>query len=304
VFPKLFTKSTTIGLDLQGNHFCAVRVRFDDQKVELTHHLETPDFATLGKELEKADRVITRPPPNTWYNRRPAQVSGDWTDPEQPTWKQRGLEVFQIAQRWTPIKMEQTLFGWRVLSAQSNSSEIEIHQSEKGNCDKFRATLETLKLGPVHFDAWHTTALSCAIPPRFKTYMLQTRSPDGYALIKDGALVGHLAQDLFNLPYDPEHPDRERFLTFLEDHIDREGRLQAYFLDRKQPAPRIAELSCSWIGENCRELVGQELSIGCLQALGLALSDREEWWLHHIDEFRPGPSPMEKLRSAMNDFRR
>jgi hypothetical protein len=304
VFPIRHRKNTAIGLDLQANQFCAVRVKIEGSQVELTHQIETPDFAALGKELEKADRVITRPPPNTWYNRRQARVDGDWGHSNQPSRDQRGREVFRVAQRWTPIKMDQTLFGWRVLSSNSQTSEIEIHQSERSNCNEYRATLETLKLGPVYFDAWHTTALSCAIPSRFDSFILQTRSPDGYALVKKGALIGHLADSLFRSPYDPEHPDKEKFLSFLDEHHASTGQLQAYFLDRKQTAPQIPGLSCSWIGENCRELVGTELSIGCLQALGLALSNREEWWLHHIDEFRPGPGPMQKLREAIDGFRR
>ena len=307
MFPKLFGQSTAIGLDLQGDHFCAVRVRINDRKVELTHHMETPDFGALGRELEKADRVVTRPPPKTWFNRRAAKVSGDWTAADQPTLKQRGLEVFRVAQRWTPLPMEQTLFGWEVLSHHSgtDTSEIEIHQSEKNNCHEFRLALQSLKLGPVYFEAWHTTALRAAIPPRFTSYILETRSPDGYALIKNGSLVGHVDLTVFHPPYDPEDQNVERLKSFLAEHLTAgKGPLQAYFLNRNQRAPQMPGLSCSWIGDNCRELVGEDLSIGCLQALGLALSSNKEWWLHHVDEFRPGPVPMQRLRSVMSDIGR
>ena len=115
--------------------------------------------------------------------------------------------------------------------------------------------------------------------------------------------MGHATSSLFSVPHDPEHPDKEKFMIFLDEHHRDQGQLQAYFLDRKQRAPQIAGLSCSWIGENCRELVGTELSIGCLQALGLALSRREEWWLHHINDFRPSAGPIQMLRRAITDFR-
>ena len=269
--------------------------------------METPDFGALGREIERADRVITRPPPKTWFNRRAAKVSGDWTAAEQPSLKQRGLEVFRVAQRWTPLPMDQTLFGWEVLAHHSgtNTSEIEIHQSERNNCHEFRLALQSLKLGPVYFEAWHTTALRAAIPPRFTSYILETRSPDGYALIKNGSLVGHVDLTVFHPPYDPEDPNVERLKSFLAEHLTAgKGPLQAYFLNRNQRAPQMPGLSCSWIGDNCRELVGEDLSIGCLQALGLALSSNREWWLHHVDEFRPGPGPMQRLRSVMSDLGR
>lgn len=304
MLPRLFSKTTAIGLDLQGSQFCAVRVKTDGRKVEVTHYLETPEFAALGRELEKADRVVTRPPPNTWFNRRAARVSGDWSKADKPTWKERGLEVFQIARRWTPMDMEQSLFGWQFLSYHSKTaqSEIEIHQSESGNCLDFKKTLETLKLGPVHIDAWHTTSLSCAIPPRFRSYLLESRSPDGYALVRNGSLIAHLSPAVFSPTVDPKHPDLERLKTFMKDHFASESQLQAYFLNKDHPTPRVPGLSCSWVGENARELTGVELSTGCLQALGLALSSQKEWWLHHISEFRPPPSPFEMIRSALRDL--
>lgn len=301
---KLFGKSTAIGLDLQAKKFFAVRVLLNDRTVEITHTVETNDLSTLAKELDRADRVITRPPPNTWYNRRAATVKGDWSQPDRPTFKERGQEVFGLAQRFTPLNMEEVLYGWKVLAhgEKSSSSEIEIHQSERGNCTEYRQALESLKLGPVHFDAWHTTALSATIPPRFTSYLLETRSPDGFAMVKNGALMGHVDPGAID-PYAKDHPHRDKLRTFLADHLmSGKGQLQAYFLNRHERDPQIAGLSCSWIGENVRELTGRELSTGLLQAFGLALSSQQEWWLHHAAEFRPGPSPVQRLRGFMTDL--
>lgn len=285
---RLFSRKkleTSIGIDLAHRKYRAVRLEFHEDGPRLTQSLEV-DSVTELKKLESADRVVARPPIEAFLNRRVVRVEGNWSEEDHPSYSVRGKALSRKFQGFTGLSIDQVVYGWRVLSYDSSHDEtnVELRVLDGAKCARSLKPLEDLKIGPVHLDAVHGTALDCVIPPKYRSYLLQTRAPDGFSLVRDRKLVAHIAPDVLTNP--ASHPlDAKTLKEFIQVyHKSRQpGLLQAYFLNPK--ATHIKGLSCSWVGDNCQELVDTRVPQEYLQALGLAMSSDKEWWLHHVSEF-------------------
>jgi hypothetical protein len=290
MFGKLFGKKrkTSIGLDRFGDRYRAVRLEYTKKGPRVTHTAEVSELSGLTQHLEPADRVVTRPPPDSYFNRRTSYLKGDWTKEEYLGFAERGQCIFFEAQRWTSMPVEETLYGWNVLGydGKRQESEIEIHQSEGRPCARLLEQVGALKLGPVYLEAWHCTSLSRVIPEKFRWYLLETRAPDGFALMRNGRLHAHIPHQTLEEDHHPERATLRHYLQTYRESMTAPDLIQAFFLTEHHRSPKSIPVSSNWVGENCRELVGRDLPEGCLQALGLALSDRLEWWLHHVSEFK------------------
>jgi hypothetical protein len=284
----LFTKKnkTSIGLDKSRGKYYAIRLEFHKDGPRITNLAETDRLEPLSQQLEAADIVVTRPPLDGFFNRRVIRVEGDWTDDSNGSFSERGYAVYKHSQASTPVSMDEVVYGWKVLAFDSgqNKTEIEVHQSGGVECAQMLKPLQALGLGPIQLEALHSTALDCVIPEKFKWYILETRSPDGFCLVRDSKLIAHIGADVFTSPSaDRLHVDTLRHFLKSYQESGQPGLLQAFFLNPK--SPHIRGLSCSWVGDNCAELVDTPVGSDYLQALGLAMSWKPEWWLHHISEF-------------------
>ncbi len=296
MWSKLFQRKkktrSTIGVDRYGSHFYAVRLELKKDTPAITHTVTGSNLLELKEQLHPADLVITRPPVGGYFARRVIKMAGDWTHEEKPGFAERGYAVYQKLQSFSALPVDDTVYGWRVLTYDkaTRSTEVEIHQADGAECARLLAPFHDLKLGAVQLDSLHCTALQCVIPERFRWFVLETRHPDGFCLVKNGRMLAHInGEVLLNRPAD--HIQTETLLDFLHNYRQsgQAGLLQVFFLNGRR-LPNLSGMSCSWIGENCAELVQCHVEPEYLQALGLALSNERSWWLHHINEFyKKGP---------------
>lgn len=296
MWSKLFQRKkktrSAIGVDRYGSHFYAVRLDLKKNTPTVTHTVRGSNLQELKDQLDPADLVVTRPPVGGYFARRVIKMDGDWTDEVQPSFPERGYAVYQKLQSFSTMPVDDTVYGWRVLAYESTtkSTEVEIHQAGGAECARLLAPFHEMKLGAVQLDSLHCTALQCVIPQRFKWFILETRNPDGFCLIKNGRMLTHISVEvLINRPAD--HIQTEILLDFLHNYRQsgQAGLLQVFFLEARR-LPNLSGMSCSWIGENCAELVQSHVQPEYLQALGLAMSRERSWWLHHINEFyKKGP---------------
>lgn len=290
---RLFSKKTesTIGLDKQGSRYYAVRVEKGKKGLSLTHQASARDLKELPALLEPAKTLVSRPFAGAYFDRRTVRIPGNWKDlaDDKKRLAKQGVRVFEASRRWTNIDPEEAVFGWSMIRYDSTSdeTEVEVHQFHGRDCAHVLQQVGALKLGEAYLDSWHCTGLSRVVPSVYRWFILETVSPDGFALMRDRRMAAHIDSEAF-LDSKSNHPHRAAFLAYLEafGNSDQPWPIQAFFLTPKFRPPDLQGISCSWIGENCRELVKKELPYDCLQALGLALSDQPEWWLHHISEFR------------------
>lgn len=289
---RLFKKKnkTAIGLDLVDGHYFALRLEFTKDGPRITHQAQSRELSVIAEDLEKADLVISRPPLSGYFNRRVVEVEGDWNDSDHLSLAERGYAIYQQSQTFTAVPVSQVVYGWRVLSASDRTkrSEVEVHQAGGAECAQLLKPLQAMGLGPIQLEALHGPALGCVIPEKFTWYVVETRCPDGFCLIKNGRLGAHIRREVLTNP-SADRLDADKLRSFLEEYYQagQSGLCQVFFLDPK--APHIKGLSCSWIGDNCAELVEQRVEPEYLQALGLAMSSEPSWWLHHISEFYRGP---------------
>lgn len=292
LFKKKKEPKTAIGVDSDGARFHAVRLSFSQGTPHLTHSVTAGNLLELKQKLEPADILITRPPSGGYFARRVIQVPGDWTDESHLSLPKRGYAVYQNLQTFSTLPVDETVYGWKVLGYDSSAqtSEVEVHQASGVECAQMLGPFHQMSLGPVQLDSVHCTALSCVIPPRYPWHILETRNPSGFCLMKNGRMVTHLeGQILLNRPV--QHIQTEILNSYLESYREsgQAGPIQVYFL---QPGaiPNLVGMSCSWIGENCAELLDTRIAPEYLQPLGLAMSRERSWWLHHITEFyKKGP---------------
>lgn len=273
--------SSTIGIDRFQGLFYGVRLEQSGQQTRLTHFGQGQTLEELAGSLGKADRVISRPPSGAYYNRRVSYIKSDLRSTSDLKPVERHVVVYFECQRFCPMPVEQTVFGWRLLQYNEASGEsvVEIHQSDLESCERQSQVLAKLRLGQPRLDAWHPTVLTPLIPDRFQWHVQQTREPDGFALLKDGHLHGHLSPQALT----PGGKHFDRLCSFYEEYkkSGQRGSLQVFFLQRSFRAPKVSGISCSWIGDNCAELLGQGLEENYLQPVGLALGKKPTWWLRH-----------------------
>lgn len=292
MFGRLFRKKkkTSIGLDLVDGHYFGIRLEFTKEGPRITHQAQSRDLSIIGEDLEAADLLVTRPPLTGYFNRRTIEVDGDWTDEGHLSLAERGYAIYKQSSSFTSVGVDEIVYGWRVLSFDEHrkKSEVEVHQAGGTDCAQLLKPLQVCGLGPVQLDALHGPALGCVIPEKFSWYILETRCPDGFCLIRKKRLVAHIRREVLVQP-SADRLDADKLRSYLEDYHQsgQSGLCQVFFLDPK--APHIRGLSCSWVGDNCAELVNRRVEAEYLQALGLAMSSEPSWWLHHISEFYRTP---------------